>query len=472
VPKRTLHISQESQTFLQIYGSPFTDPTSLPQRAVVPDPSVRTPTASAHLSTYFTVNADNEGNVAVLASANPFGPLPYICTGVVGPYVAPTGATLPLQLREGNWTYPERYWDDNNARSPWAAQAWAFYDTKQQPLLQQIQTLAPMVRRGRPVACGVKMNVGNVVGGVTSGVVNGNQVNAYTATTIPDPPTFGNLSGNFTAGATMWGEQYQFLNGIDADDLVNFLNAHSSGDLFRVMEAKEGVTVRWTDPNKFEMLEMAEINSTVFFLTKQLQGTLWGQGLDDNDAAINLYIQHTDGYIGTNLIRPGMDTSGEVAWLSSSPVPHVDAVIYCSNGRTPGWNARNLGTTISQWRKGNMPFALAQGLQPGQQVTVQIAWNWEYEPVKGAPVVTSPSFVDPGFDTTILPMLADRNAFPIVVKGHSFFSKLAAAVKKGAHTIGRIMQGASKIASGVSADPRVQAISVGGTMMGGALQQF
>jgi hypothetical protein len=107
------------------------------------------------------------------------------------------------------------------------------------------------------------------------------------------------------------------------------------------------------------------------------------------------------------------------------------------------------------------------GLAPGQFVDVQVVWHIEYVPKETSLNAGIPSPVDLNWPM-IEAMVSNPEAFPIVVKGHSFFSSLFHGIKAAGSAIGGILKGASSVASLIP-DPRAQAFGAGAGAIGGAL---
>lgn len=108
------------------------------------------------------------------------------------------------------------------------------------------------------------------------------------------------------------------------------------------------------------------------------------------------------------------------------------------------------------------------GVDSSQVLTVQVCWHIEYVPKNTEPWSGEASPVDTNFET--LDALArNRLAFPIVVKGHSFFSSLKKAFSKAVEAASKIFSTAAPIAQGLLSsipDPRAQAAAMG---LGGAM---
>lgn len=297
-------------------------------------------------------------------------------------------------------------------------------------------------------------------GGATSGVISGNQCNMYVSNYNF---TAADATQDPTAGFKQWGPFYETWYGATVATLQDAIINNASGDMFRIRDAKEGCTVRWTDPDTFPMLDISTMTNQILFYTEINNGQAYMMGMDDNDNPLQLYVRKSESV--------KFPASGNIGWLSSHAAEGAGSILYCLNGRTPGYNARSLGS-LNVWMRANLPYIVVEGLQPGQQVTLQMSWHLECEPKRGSAIASTASPVDAGFNTTIMPMLGDRLAFPIVVKGHSFFSKLGSAIRGAAKTVGSILSTGSKVASGLSADPRVQAISMAGGAAGNALQNL
>lgn len=103
------------------------------------------------------------------------------------------------------------------------------------------------------------------------------------------------------------------------------------------------------------------------------------------------------------------------------------------------------------------------GVDTSQVLTVQVCWHIEYVPKNTEPWSGEASPVDVSFET-IDAMARNRLAFPIVVKGHSFFSSLRKAFGKALDAASKIFSKAAPLAQGLLSsipDPRAQAAAMG-----------
>lgn len=427
-----INVSFLSQCFMQIYGSPFTKPSELGGgRAVVPDPACRRDTSSAYLYQYFNLYGNTDGKVTLATYSNPLMPLPFIPHGNVK-------TALPIPTV--------------GVANPMDAWVQTLDALNCENFICQCQSLRNESMKLRPVGHGAKLWVSQQAGGASSGVIEANQIqNAQT----PDLATRTGVTGyqhNF-------GVSDYALQGCSQDQLIEELNAHQLGNMTQIREAEQGVTIRWTDPDKFDMIDLSS-TAQLFIVTDQAADAIWGVY-----SGITLYVR-----------KPALDINGapytgKIAWLSNhqstAPTPHQ---IFTTSGIN--YSAAPCGTSaasVSAYSKEVVCGIEVSGLAPGQQVTVQMVWHIEYIPNPCSTAAATPSYVDPGFDSVILPLLADHTAFPIVVKGHSFFKKLQHALKKATGFMGRLLTGASQILSH-HPDPRFQAAGLGAGFIGGAME--
>jgi hypothetical protein len=109
------------------------------------------------------------------------------------------------------------------------------------------------------------------------------------------------------------------------------------------------------------------------------------------------------------------------------------------------------------------------GVNPYQVINIEVQWFIEYIPKVYSLTIGRNPPIDMNFPA-IQAMVQDNKTYPIVVKGHSFFSSLWHAVKRGAEGAGKLLSGTSKLASLIP-DPRAQAFagiaSTGGGMLTG-----
>lgn len=123
---------------------------------------------------------------------------------------------------------------------------------------------------------------------------------------------------------------------------------------------------------------------------------------------------------------------------------------------------------------GNGLYAYINGVDSTQRLTVQIVWHVEYKPTYQALDRGMPSPVDMSFDSLSV-MAGDPVAFPVVVKGHSFFKSLFRGLKQAAQGASRVLGIASDIAK-IIPIPQVQtagmAVGMGSTFAGGLSTLF
>jgi len=114
-------------------------------------------------------------------------------------------------------------------------------------------------------------------------------------------------------------------------------------------------------------------------------------------------------------------------------------------------------------------YADISGLDISQVLTVQVCWHIEYTPLNTESWSGESSPVDMNYDM-IAAMARDRHAFPIVVKGHSFFSSLKRALGKAANFAGKVFASAGQTVGGAlmsTGDPRLMAVGSGLSIVGG-----
>jgi hypothetical protein len=425
-------VSFLSQCFMQIYGSPFTKPSELAGgRALVPDPACRRDTASAYLYQYFNLYANADGKVTLATYSNPLMPLPFIPMGNIKAAVPiPTpGAASPMD----EWI---KTLDELNCEN----------------LFCQIDSLRRESMKMRPVGHGAKIWVSQQAGGATSGVIEAAQVqNGQT-------PDLSTRTSNTGFQHTLGFSDYA-LQGASLDQLNEVLNQKQLDNLQQIRDAEQGVTIRWTDPDKFDMIDLSS-TAQLFIVTDQAADAFYGIY-----NGVTIYVRKPTTDINGN------PYTGKLAWLSNHRSTDATPwVIMTTSGLSySGAPCGASQASASAYSKEVVCDAQVTGLAPGQQCTVQMVWHIEYVPNPCSTAAATPSYVDPGFDSIILPLLADRSAFPIVVKGHSFFKSLKQALKKATGFMGKLMVGASQILSH-HPDPRFQAAGLGAGFIGGAME--
>ncbi len=484
-------LSPAAAAFIAANASPFTNPRDMPTLPKVPDPrntqntdtmfiwaNVDFPVLSPDISNY---SGKPGGNQLIASCADPLAPVPLTWMGGEGV-------------------------DDSTTRMTPSTWARLYEVHGLDELVAQQHMLADRSKSYRVVGHGLKVWVSDTVTGA-QGNISAGQFD------------FGDARNYTPSDPSSWAQPMQWN---DAPGVLNDRGAHgmflqnrdlakwrsmigqSKNEEMGFLSSNEGATVRWTDNNNFEFqptmhrmcmyplavtygvngyrkfevlnfIPTGEVyNEAVSYrITPPTNGWTTGDSttsteeINFNDLnRLACVKRHTGGTTGSNKMEvmqyyyqpAGYNNPSGTSSVSYACVNNRDSTLvpYTSSTMTPYFTDPNLS-----FNKGL--YADISGCQPGQIVTVQVVWHIEYVPKGTEPWTGDPSPVDTQFES-LAAMLRSREAFPIVVKGHSFFSSLRKAFSRALNATGKIFsQTAPMVQQVLSAipDPRAQAISFG-----------
>lgn len=354
-------------------------------------------------------------------------------------------------------------------------------------IFAQTKHLGELSQRHRVVGCGLRANIG-VDTAIARGTIEGGQftwVDTRDTTTSSvewdtalqtnrlgywSPDVEGGLASWTNACRTSDKSQkgMRALIHSNAYNVAKTAIRSARSQNIGVLDGDQGCSVRWTDTNNFKF--QRTINRNLLLPNKDF----YANGFDVSQ--INAF-EHEDTYktyiLDCNTTRAVQAGTGTypgkiVATLPFSPLcvatrPHInydatkwstatstylyfaadsDMLLENTSGTvleqlTAAGATNNVGdgtfadlgvtTFEEQFDKGL--YIDITGVNTGQWVNVDVVWHIEYVPRSYALTTGLQSPVDLNFDM-VAAMLTDAAKFPIVVKGHSFFSSLWAGVKR------------------------------------------
>lgn len=524
------NMSKEMAAFVAANGSPFTNIRDFPVAPKVPDLRYNMPTkttciyGTASLSPHAELNGSY--GTCIVTSADPLAPVPVAWSRTS------TGAVDSLSLAPTLINTPNIL-----ARQ---------YETSGfHPIIQQMRELGKNARAYRIVGHGLKVWVGKS-NDTTNGQIEGGQFAVADSRNTTSYDVSSITATNHASEVMLWrnapgqdrglGMQATLMQSSSASDIrASLLQSKTSDNA--LLDATEGVTVRWTDNSEFEFQTCTD-RGTIFpnkFAYGE-NGYMPGQPMVNSNGYANVaasnvyfmptfdrgqttYVDLTDSRFNVQLTeRPepyndiralgtfvsgttatntagaargswaplyssgtaagtAQDLAGEpdVTVASDQPFPkkirsrgepsqrkylvgtnpgiptlyknfpHKETMNYW----TPGISEQNNGQIIStdiDWRSYTSDakkqfdsglYADVTGVTASQRIFVQVVWHVEYVPKGTDALNATDSPYDAAFEE-LAPLLRDRRAFPIVVKGHSFFNNLKMAFKKAAKAIGLI----------------------------------
>lgn len=496
-------VSASIAAFIGANASPFTNPRDFPGPAKVPDPRNTQTTDTAFLWGHFDIpvvqlpgtGLYGSGEQLLITSADPLAPVPISWCNTMSESDVPAfynGAVTPALSA----IYPGLRTANTLARDYEVAGL--------SKLISQIHDLGTRAKTYRVVGHGLKVWVSK-----NSNVSRGNiEAGQYTVSGTTDKTIYDTMTR--TTGTAFPGGVNSLYRTTMSTSLpltmqsalmktaaVNTLRAslrNGKDQELGFLAADEGATVRWTDTNEFAFMPTVQ-RSLVYPLKMNFPSG---------------YDRYQNMYFGTDGAAAAIDRSNPLPMSTFNPVrydstagvqkyvennaivPYGDINELCSfNGFPQGVNpttyyapptwtsglARQMNfyadannrmyetvNSISDmhdylvnpdWQFDKGLYADISGLDPSQVLTVQVCWHIEYTPRNNEAWSGETSPVDSSFDE-VSALLRDRRAFPIVVKGHSFFSSLKKALGKAAAVVGKIFSAATPLLMGTG-DPRLMA---------------
>lgn len=490
-------LSPAAASFLAANCSPFTNPRDMPLPPKVPDPRNTQQTDTMFIWEHFdipVVNVNGEGEQIILSSADPLAPVPIVWARGVGDnastYMSPNGLAATYELSGlANMVY-------------------------------KMRALAGRSKKYRVVGHGLKAWVSRNTN-VSRGSIEAGQFDcAQTRNTNRVNTAAG------TTGRNNLGTYEHWTNGSSTNPQTGLqMLATCSGNIARLrssiegakaqemgfLAADEGATVRWTDDNSFEFQQTRDrglvhlhgmgwpVPTPLTYLSYQpiLTDASSTQGYVLTDAAFAGAPPPYTGYSSIPIFQPvyneGQLTTATLNIGVTNGLNKLGSLVTRSNtfspaGDTPGWLIRptavasadlnqkyytldgvDVATEITNYaQQPDQQFNTGlyidcTGLDTTQVITVQVCWHIEYEPKGMEAWGADNSPVDMNFDE-LAAIARNRLAFPVVTKGHSFFSSLRGAFSRAIGAFGKIFSFAGPAAATVLSaipDPRAQAVAAG-----------
>lgn len=493
-------LSDVAAAFLAANCSPFTNPRDMPVLPKVPDPRNTQPTKTmfiwGHCDIPVVTGPDNAGHQCVISSADPLSPIPVTWGSAYG-----IDQTVSRQNPNDYARRMETY--------------------QMVDIHMQMRELGKRSKAYRVVGHGLKVWVSRNTT-VSRGNIEAGQFN------VADTRNFTNTSPAQWDGCQRWtnapgtGPELGVVGTVmQCTDIGKFRSMLSSSKEQEVgfLAADEGATVRWTDSNDFQFQpsidrgcvfpssyqynykgfnHLESVNTLANGTPVAASSSIQFQFTYSNliQAIPDLYSTFGDfQQLGTlnfwnqtgSATQPGRTVSQQYysepqTFAATSGGDVVGTHGFYGIGERPNgpmvFNTSDNGfaeyvrNPDSQFNKGL--YVDVSGVDPGQFLTVQVCWHVEYIPKGNEPWDFESSPVDTEFDTLVT-LARDRLAFPIVVKGHSFFSSLKKALGKAFSAFGKLVSSsAPAISAGLAAipDPRAQAAAAAVGMAGGLVSQF
>lgn len=493
-------LSDAAAAFIAANCSPFTNPRDMPCPAKVPDPRNTQNTETMFLWSHFDITPATVGtqyNQMIVTSADPLAP-------------------VPIQWMGNTTDTPNTFCTPN-------VMAAQYEKAGMSDLIYQMRQLGKRAKSYRVVGHGLKVWVSRNTN-ISRGSIEAGQYAIDDFANL-NPNDYGSLS---PYSERLWtnqpivsnsetGPQAMALTCRDYSIWKQAIGAAKDQEI-GFLAADEGATIRWTDTNDFHFMPcvdrgVVQCSSRAFGPTngyKKYETTNTGTTGDISN--ITYGIQYTPAFIlngtysevsyDTTTYRLGTLKNGQntgttptvfqnvnatpaVRVFSQSGTPLADVnctriMKYYAQGSTD-WGALDLaGATMqnyyanadAQFNKGL--FADVVGIDAAQVLTVQVCWHIEYVPKGNEPWSGEASPVDSEYET-IAAIARNRLAFPIVVKGHSFFSSLKKAFGKAISAVGKIFETTAPIAQqvlGVIPHPAAQMAAMGLGTVSGAYSQL
>ncbi|UOF76886.1 hypothetical protein [Genomoviridae sp.] len=492
-------LSDAAAAFIAANCSPFTNPRDMPCPAKVPDPRNTQNTETMFLWSHFDITPSTVGtqyNQMIVTSADPLAPVP----------IQWMGNTADLA---------------NNFCTPNII-ATQYEKAGMSDLVYQMRQLGKRAKSYRVVGHGLKVWVSRNTN-ISRGSIEAGQyaIDDFANLNPTDYASVGALSDRlWTNQPTLTGsETGPQAMAMTCRDYTLWKQAIATAKDQEIgfLAADEGATVRWTDTNDFHFMPcvdrgLVQCSSRAFGPTngyKKYETT--NTSTTGDISAIGFAVQFTPAFIlngtynevayDTTTYRLGTLKNGQNTGAPATVTVHQNVnaapnvrkntttagsenvttiMKYYATGSTD-WGALELNGTVmqnyysnsdAQFNKGL--FADIIGIDQQQILTVQVCWHIEYVPKGNEPWSGEASPVDSEYET-LAAIARNRLAFPIVVKGHSFFSSLKKAFGKAISAVGKIFETTAPIAQqvlGVIPHPAAQVAAMGLGTVAGAYGQL
>lgn len=477
--------SPETAAFIGAHCSPFTNPRDLPTDPRVPDPRNTQQTETMFIWGHFDIPVDGFGDQIILTSADPL-------------------AMTPIQWSKSTGTNQNtvNYGPNSYARDLEVAGL--------SQMTGQMRALGRRSKNYRIVGHGLKVWVSQ-----NSTVSRGNiEAGQFTVDGTIAQPGGGGSTGNIasmskTNSLEVPGWQATAIKNPATIPLRRTIEDAKEQDL-GFLAADEGATVRWTDSNEFAFqrtfdhgvvvcnrfgnrnteghtnYEVVGCDASGYVgstnAQPQFQPTCSDIGLVQPPFLDYLELgtlHNCDGAIvgGTTFYKGLYDSVLTPAYTTATSFTLSGHYYYMADNAAlqplqPIAEADYFRSADRQFNKGL--YADINGLTSDQVLTVQVVWHVEYTPKNSEAWKHTMSPVDLDFDA-VSALVRDFRAFPVVTKGHSFFSSLKAGLARALGFADKIYTRAAPIAQAMLAavpDPRAQAASMGIGALGSALDSI
>lgn len=494
--------SDAAAAFIAANASPFTNPRDMPCAPKVPDPRNTQNTQTMFIWGHFDIpvtTLNNSGEQIICTSADPLAPVPIKWAKV---------ATETNAVYDPAWCSPNTLARD-------------YEQAGLSDMIYKLRKLGCESRSYRIVGHGLKVWVSKSTT-LSRGNIEAGQFDPASSTnTLPYPTGWG-LPGSTGRGDStynQWQSTYDPTHGFQACALTcNAIQRlrtcieTSKEQELGFLAADEGATVRWTDNNDYAFVPTNDRGVTMCHNQGFAQNVAPSYGTFQpvkwNTTAGGFY--YVPSAMEQILYNPTFNDNGQITtdWVTTSPtgtqcgtfqdINRLGTFVKRSNQNALAYplkftanqtinqyyftaNLQDVGSSSvttymtnsdSQFNRGL--YCDVSGVDPSQILTVQVCWHVEYIPRAIEPWAGEASPVDMRFEE-IAAMVRNRLAFPIVVKGHSFFSSLKNALSKAAGAVGKIFATAAPVAQGILSsipDPRAQAASMGLTAVMGIQQSL
>lgn len=479
-------LSTESGAFVAAHCSPFTHPLKLEVEPKVPDPSNHQRTCTAYLTAHFQLPmiamTATRGDQLILLNPDPLAQLPVVWARSNTSVLAVTST------------------DPNMSSAPSWAQA--YEDADLGDFLSQAKSLADNSLRHRVVGAGLRAWVGQNTT-IERGIIEGGQFDIATTRQLTTPTAAQLIAWRDNTNSRDTLNAIVSNGGCFAEALYNkgITTLRQSIRDSRtqkkgLLQAERGCSVRWSNEGNWNFIPT--INRG---LICPLLPTYYN-GFPNSDPLADPITGSTHKHMPVVHLADFGTQSGATAPANGLYDVNDLQVLKHNNLSTVGWTASQLAGLqgTNTWRAGTMmscdmaqnyiaPFWIndgsrsrwtdpnqnfqsglyidVQGCSPDQYLDIQIVYHVEYVPRENSMNIGRPSPIDLNFDT-IKNMVANDQAFPVVVSGHSFFSSLWHGIKKAGSVIGKVLTASSKVASMIPI-PEVQGFAAGAGAIGGTL---
>lgn len=470
--------SPETGTFIAANGSPFISIMDMAHGgAKVPDPANADRTCTATITARLNipvVSDGDQGRLLLIMDADPLSQMPIWISRVKNEDTS----TLAANTDADAFYFNEPDYGatavtkDHCDPATWA-QIWDRAGLND--FFATTKTLGELSHRHRVVGCAMRANIG-VDTTLSRGTIEAGQFNwsesRFTSSHVE--PTFtADLTGNLAR------QKYWIVDepSVFSTASLSFKKQKGIGSLLQscayevgkrtirpartqdigVLNADQGASVRWTDSNAFSYMRTINRNIAMpsnFYYTNGVNDVSSPTAVSDEAGTNDVQFYNANykrgGTTAFNttgvrnklalkkyLATGGINGSASNAYGSVYVCADGDSTLEVTSGTfvegTSGYIGNStfadLGVDTYQEHFDKGLYIDITGTATTQWVGVDLVWHIEYVPKSWGLVQGVASPIDLGFDS-VAAMLRNPQHFPIVVKGHSFFSSLWQGLKK------------------------------------------